>query len=112
MTRQNHGTARRTGSDKEAERVGSNGLHRSHKDVINRLKRADGHLQKIVAMMESGRSCLEIAQQMHAVIRALDNAKAVLIHDHIDHCIEQVAGPVALSARGPLDEFKEITKFL
>jgi len=36
----------------------------------------------------------------------------VLIHDHIDHCIEQATGPVARNARGPLDEFKEITKFL
>ena len=88
------------------------GLHRSHRDVINRLKRADGHLQKIIAMLEDNRGCLEIAQQMHAVIRALDNAKAVLIHDHIDHCIETVTGPIARDERGPLDEFKEITKFL
>ena len=88
------------------------GVHRSHKDVINRLKRADGHLQKIVSMLEGGRTCVEVAQQMHAVIRALESAKSVLIHDHIDHCIEQVTGPVPRHAQGSLDEFKEITKFL
>jgi DNA-binding FrmR family transcriptional regulator len=88
------------------------GAHRSHKDVVNRLKRADGHLRNIIQMIEGGRECLDIAQQMHAVIKALENAKIALIHDHIDHCIERVAGPVGRDKRGPLDEFKEITKYL
>ena len=98
--------------DLSQEKESRDGVHRSHKDVVNRLKRADGHLQKIITMIEDNRGCVEIAQQMHAVIRALDTAKAVLIHDHIDHCIESVTGPIARDARGPLDEFKEITKFL
>jgi DNA-binding FrmR family transcriptional regulator len=88
------------------------GLHRSHKDVVNRLKRADGHLKKIIDMVESQRSCLEIAQQMQAVIKALDGAKSLLIHDHIDHCLEEATGPIGRNARGPLDEFKEITRYL
>src|SRR3546814_974045 len=57
-------------------------LHTTHRDVVNRLKRADGHLQKIIAMIESGRPCVEVAQQMHAVVRALESAKGVLIYDH------------------------------
>ncbi|WP_395015014.1 metal-sensing transcriptional repressor [Dongia sp.] len=87
-------------------------VHRSHKQLINRLRRADGHLKKIIAMLEGGESCLSIAQQMQAVVSALDTAKTVLIHDHIDHCLEQVTGPIERSKRGPIDEFKEITKFL
>ena len=86
--------------------------HASHPQVVNRLKRADGHLRNIIVMIEDGRECLDIAQQMHAVIKALENAKTVLIHDHIDHCIERVAGPVSRDRRGTLDEFKEITKYL
>ena len=87
-------------------------LHRSHKDVINRLKRADGHLKKIISMIESQRSCLEIAQQMQAVIKAIDGAKSILIHDHIDHCLEDAVGPIGRHAREPLQEFKEITRYL
>jgi uncharacterized protein len=86
--------------------------HRTHKDVVNRLKRADGHLQSIVAMIESGRPCLDIAQQMHAVIRAIEGAKETLIHDHIDHCLEAAIGPTTRSDRAAIDEFKEITKYL
>ncbi len=46
--------------------------HKTHKDVLNRLRRATGHLQTISGMIESGRECGDIAQQMHAVIRALE----------------------------------------
>jgi DNA-binding FrmR family transcriptional regulator len=86
--------------------------HQSHRDVANRLKRATGHLQTIIGMVESGRDCVEVAQQMHAVIRAVEKAKTVLIHDHIDHCLEQAVGPAGRSQRATIEQFKEITKYL
>jgi DNA-binding FrmR family transcriptional regulator len=86
--------------------------HSTHKDVINRLKRADGHLQTIIAMIENGRGCLDIAQQMHAVIRALEGAQATLIHDHIEHCLEAAIGPSTRADRAAIKEFKQITKYL
>lgn len=87
-------------------------LHATHPDIVNRLKRAEGHLRSIVDMIESGRGCLDIAQQLHAVEKAVANAKRALIHDHIDHCLEQTVGPMPREARGLLEEFKEITKYL
>ena len=86
--------------------------HQTHPDIVKRLKRAEGHLRTIVTMIEEGRGCLDIAQQLHAVERAVESAKKTLIHDHLDHCIEAVVGPVSRSSRAPLDEFKEITKYL
>jgi hypothetical protein NreA len=87
-------------------------LHATHPDIIRRLRRAEGHLRTIVAMIEAGRDCLDLAQQLHAVEKAVANAKKTLIHDHIDHCLEQAAGPVPRDARGPIDAFKAITKYL
>ena len=87
-------------------------VHPSHRDVVNRLKRADGHLQTIVSMIDAGRDCTEIAQQMHAVIRALEKAKTVLIHDHIDHCLERAVGPADRQQRATIEKFREITKYL
>jgi uncharacterized protein len=87
-------------------------LHQTHPDVVQRLKRASGHLQNVIAMIESGRSCLDIAQQLHAVEKAVGAAKKVLIHDHIDHCLEQAVGPASRDAKAPLEEFKHITKYL
>jgi DNA-binding FrmR family transcriptional regulator len=87
-------------------------LHETHPDIVKRLRRAEGHLRSIVDMIESGRSCLEIAQQLHAVEKALATAKRTLIHDHIDHCLEAAAGPATREQRSQLGEFKDITKYL
>ncbi len=63
-------------------------IHSSHPDIIKRLKRAEGHLKSIITMLEEERGCLDIAQQLQAVESAVGNAKKVLVHDHIDHCLE------------------------
>lgn len=86
--------------------------HTSHPDVIKRLKRAEGHLKSVVAMLEEGRGCLEIAQQLQAVEKAVGSAKKTLVHDHIDHCLERSVRDGARGADGTIREFKEITKYL
>ena len=87
-------------------------LHKTHPDIMKRLRRAEGHLRSIIDMIDAGRSCLDIAQQLHAVERAIANAKRTLIHDHIDHCLEAAAGPMTGEKRTQFGEFKEITKYL
>lgn len=82
-------------------------LHHSHPDIVKRLKRAEGHLRSIVEMIEARRSCVDIAQQLQAVEKAVCQAKKTLIQDHIDHCLDRVAG-----SRAALTEFKEIARYL
>ena len=45
--------------------------HASHRDIVKRLKRAHGHLASVIAMIEAGRSCVDLAQQLHAVESAI-----------------------------------------
>lgn len=92
--------------------AGHDHVHESHKDVVNRLKRAGGHLQTIIGMIEAGRDCLDIAQQMQAVLRALEGAKSVLIHDHVEHCLESAMGPTTREQRATIEQFKKITRYL
>jgi DNA-binding FrmR family transcriptional regulator len=87
-------------------------LHESHTEVINRLKRAGGHLQTIIGMIGSGRDCLDIAQQLQAVVKAVEGAKAVLIHDHVEHCLEAAIGPTTREQRATIEQFKKITRYL
>ncbi|MEX3929473.1 metal-sensing transcriptional repressor [Paraburkholderia sp. BR10936] len=86
--------------------------HASHPDIVLRLKRAEGHLRSTIAMIEAGRNCVELAQQLHAIEKAITNAKKALIHDHVDHCLEAQAGANPELAKGALAEFKEISKYL
>lgn len=87
--------------------------HETHPDIVNRLKRAEGHLKKVIAMLEHGESCVSVAQQLHGVYKALGNAKTVLIQDHIEHCLdESMIDSDLKSQKTTLTEFKEITKYL
>lgn len=86
--------------------------HQSNSDVMKRLKRAEGHLRSIITMIEDGRECVDIAQQLHAVEKAVCQAKRTLIQDHIDHCLEHTMDALATGERTSLEDFKQITKYL
>ncbi len=86
--------------------------HASHPDIIKRLKRAEGHLKSIIVMLEEERGCLDIVQQLQAVESAVSNAKKILVHDHIDHCLEHAVHKGTQGADDTIREFKAITKYL
>ncbi len=86
-------------------------LRQSHPQILKRLKRAEGQVRSVIAMIEAERPCLDIAQQLLAAERALREAKKVLVHDHIDHCFDRAA----MGGRGakmPIEDFKAIAKYL
>lgn len=79
--------------------------HASHRKIISRLKRAEGHLASVISMMEDERPCLVLAQQLQAVESAIRNAKQSLIHEHIDHCLDA-------DAPHDKDEIRAISRYL
>jgi DNA-binding FrmR family transcriptional regulator len=83
--------------------------HASHPEILKRLKRAHGHLASVIAMIEAGRPCLDLAQQIHAVESAVSNAKRELIQDHMEHCLGDGGGR---ASREALAEFKALAKYL
>jgi uncharacterized protein len=87
-------------------------IHQSHPDIIKRLKRAEGHMRRVIAMFAEGRSCLELAQQLHAVEKAINEAKRRLIHDHVDHCLDVAANGNGIAPPVQLSEFKAISRYL
>ena len=86
-------------------------IHDSHPEIVKRLKRAEGHLRRVIGMFEESRPCLDLAQQLHAVEKAVAEAKRTLIHDHVDHCLDRAANGQG-STRLIVNEFKAISKYL
>lgn len=86
--------------------------HESHPAIIKRLRRAGGHLTSVVEMIEKGRPCLDIAQQLQAVEKAIAQAKKTLIQDHLDHCLDHMVDASATKQAQSLGEFKLITRYL
>jgi uncharacterized protein len=87
-------------------------MHESHPDIVKRLKRAEGHLRRVIAMFDEGRSCVELAQQLYAVEKAIGEAKRRLIHDHVDHCLDAAANGKGRASSVVLSEFKAISRYL
>lgn len=80
--------------------------HATHPEIVARLKRAQGHLASIIAMFAEGRPCVDLAQQLHAVEKAVSNAKRELVNDHLEHCLDEMDRKVAVR------EFKALSKYL
>jgi hypothetical protein NreA len=81
-------------------------------EINARLKRASGHLLGVIEMLAQERSCMDIAQQLHAVEKAIGNAKKELIKDHIHHCLEGSSDAMPRQVRELLKEFQGVTKYL
>ncbi len=86
--------------------------HPGYANVAKRLKRAGGHLQNVIAMLESNRECIDVAQQLHAVERAVAAAKRTLVHQHLDHCLGDALQGQPQAVRLAMAGFKDITKYL
>lgn len=86
--------------------------HATDKALVNRLRRANGHLARIAEMVEENCSALDIAQQLQAVIGALDKAKTVLVSHHIEHHLEVVIGEISSDTRQMLAQLSELAKYL
>ena len=86
--------------------------HETHPAVIKRLRRAGGHLSSVLKMLEEGKPCLDVVQQLQAVEKAITQAKKTLIQDHLDHCLTHMVTPQGQIQPQSLDEFRQITKYL
>ncbi len=87
-------------------------IHTSHGNVLKRLHRAHGHLAKVIGMLESNAACLEVAQQLQAVVNALTAAKTIHVQDHIEHCLTEALSAAPGNGHARIHEFKEIAKYL
>lgn len=56
--------------------------------VINRLRRAQGQIGGVLAMIEDGRECEDVVTQLAAVSKAVDRAAYSLIATSLRRCID------------------------
>lgn len=59
--------------------------------VLNRLRRAQGQLTGVIAMIESGRTCEDVVPQLAAVSRALDRAGFKIVASGMRQCVTEQA---------------------
>ncbi len=62
--------------------------------VLNRLRRAQGQLAGVIAMIEAGRECKDVVTQLAAVSRALDRAGFKIVASGMRQCLAAADGEV------------------
>jgi DNA-binding FrmR family transcriptional regulator len=69
-------------------------------EILHRLRRAQGQLAGVIAMVEQGRECKDVVIQLAAVSKALDRAGFKLVASGLREC----AGNENAGATGCLTE--------
>ena len=64
--------------------------HQHSIDSINRLRRAGGHLNKVIQMLENEKPCGDVLQQLSAVISALGSSRVQILQAHLNSCLKPV----------------------
>lgn len=68
------------------------------KDILLRLRRAEGQVRGIHRMIEEDTYCIDVLTQVSAVTKALETVALALVSDHLSHCVAEAVregGPVA-----------------
>jgi DNA-binding FrmR family transcriptional regulator len=67
--------------------------------VINRAKRAHGHLAKVIALMEEGSDCEVVLTQLAAVLKALERTGFAIVATGLQQCIAAGDGPNSVDVK-------------
>ena len=59
----------------------------SHTDNLKRLKKIEGQVKGIQRMVDEGRYCIDIIQQITAARRALEQVALSVMRRHVDSCV-------------------------
>ncbi|TDP31399.1 metal-sensitive transcriptional regulator [Nocardia ignorata] len=74
--------------------------------VLNRLRRAQGQLTGVIAMIEDGRDCKDVVTQLAAVSKALDRAGFKIVATGLRECLTETADGEA--APMSIDELEKL----
>ncbi len=62
-------------------------MNDEQKNAVRLIKTCRGQLDGIINMIESGRYCIDISNQLMASQSLLKKAQKNIIHQHLNHCV-------------------------
>jgi DNA-binding FrmR family transcriptional regulator len=72
-----------------------------------RLKRIEGPVRGLIRRVEEDRYCIEIIDQLQAVMAAARKVEAEILKDHLSHCVEH-----AISSGDPKTQRRKIEELV
>jgi DNA-binding FrmR family transcriptional regulator len=77
------------------------------KTCARRLKRIEGQVRGLIRMIEDDRYCIEIIDQLQAVMAAARKVESEILKDHLSHCVEH-----AINSGDPKVQRKKIEELV
>jgi len=57
--------------------------------ILHRLKIAQGHLHKVIEMVEKDHYCIDVIHQSQAVQSALKEVDSLVLKEHLNGCVAE-----------------------
>ena len=80
------------------------------KTCQTRLNRIEGQVRGVAKMIEDDRYCIDVVNQVQAIIAALKRVEGEILKDHISHCVEHAIH--SGNKRAQRDKVTELVKTL
>jgi len=64
-------------------------MNSDQKKALQSLKTAKGQIEATIKMMEDGRYCVDISNQILAAQSLLKKADLLIIRQHMNHCVRE-----------------------
>jgi DNA-binding FrmR family transcriptional regulator len=74
---------------------------------LKRLKRIEGQIRGLAAMVEDDRYCIDVVTQIAAAKAALRRVEEEILRDHVAHCVEH-----AISSGDKADQRRKIAELM
>ena len=74
---------------------------------LKRLKRIEGQIRGLAAMVEDDRYCIDVVTQIAAVRAALRRIEELVLKDHVGHCVEH-----AIASGDPKEQRAKIAELM
>ncbi|AWB09787.1 MAG TPA: metal-sensing transcriptional repressor [Thermodesulfobium narugense] len=81
-----------------------------HKDALKLLKTARGHIDGVINMIEDERYCIDISNQILAIIAILKKANTSVLNKHIDRCVRNAVNSKDVDEK--IAELQNIMKYI
>lgn len=81
-------------------------MNQEKSKALMSLKTAKGQIEGIMNMIEDGRYCVDISNQIIAVQALLKKANILILKQHIEHCVKEAI--VQGNGQEKIDEIADI----
>jgi CsoR family transcriptional regulator, copper-sensing transcriptional repressor len=77
---------------------------RDKEKIQNRLRRIEGQVRGVQRMVDEETYCVDVLTQISSIVSAMERVGAILLKDHVEHCVRESIEKGGLEADEKIEE--------